>query len=262
VHPNDEGSPTPGRPSPSSASAPGEAPRPRVVGGLDRIDGAVSPFTSPARFPWALSGALLLAIGASAMLWSGDDGEKQIIRAATVTAVPEPPAPAAVAAAWQDAAPDDERPVPLMVQVSPRPAPAPAADGAAAAAPVKASSARPASAGRSHAMPVPRRHAVPAARRQVPPRQTRPARKTPRVPAPVRAVPVSALPVALSPSERDVALVAAVVTRTKAAQAGPSALALKWRQCAAASSVAAARHCREQLCSGHGDSVAECKGGK
>ena len=79
-----------------------------MVGGLDRVEGTVEPLPGPAKFPWALCGALLLAVCAGAMLLSGQEGDKQIIRAGTDPVLAEAPA-----------LPEEdlqESPVPLMVQ--------------------------------------------------------------------------------------------------------------------------------------------------
>ncbi|UUZ53889.1 hypothetical protein LP419_35795 [Massilia sp. H-1] len=80
-----------------------------------------------------------------------------------------------------------------------------------------------------------------------------------KAPPPPRKAAVIQKPEPLSQSERDVALLAAVVTRTKASQSVPPVLSVKWKQCAAAKSVAAARQCRAQLCAVD-ESAAECAG--
>ncbi|UUZ48301.1 hypothetical protein LP420_36355 [Massilia sp. B-10] len=85
-------------------------------------------------------------------------------------------------------------------------------------------------------------------------------KKKVKAPPPPRKAAVIQKPEPLSQSERDVALLAAVVTRTKASQSVPPVLSVKWKQCAAAKSVAAARQCRAQLCAVADESAAECAG--
>jgi hypothetical protein len=229
VHPSDEGMPTSGRPNLNTPSQHGDPNRPRVVGGLDRIAEAVAPMAGRTRFPWVLCGALLLAIGAGGMLWSGNESDKQIIRVSTEPVPAENPVIS-----------DDEfqepvladAPQPLIVREDPPPAVKRVDLQAAEAAPVPP--------------PTSKTRALKKAT----------AKKSGTVSPPRTKAPLRALPERLSQSDRDVALLAAVVTRTKAGQAGPRILSVKWRQCAGAASVAEARQCRVQLCGAGGS--AEC----
>jgi hypothetical protein len=223
VHQSDEGKPTPGRPSQFPPNQSGDPSRPRVVGGLDRIDETVTPFSPAARFPWLLSAALLLAIGAGAVLLSGTEAEKQIVRVGTEP-LPEPP-PVLSEDACQDPMLDDA-PLPLIVRE-----------------PIHAAAAPPAPERRVASVSVPKK---PAAKRKVLP------------PAPPKKAPAVQKPAQLSQSERDVALLAAVVTRSKASADGPAILSVKWKQCGGASSVAAARQCRVRLCATAGTQAGEC----
>lgn len=225
MHPSDEGTPTSGRPSQHPPHPQGDPGWPRVVGGIDCIESTVAPLAGPARFPWALCGALLLAVCAGAMLLSGQEGEKQIIRAGTEPVVAEAPA--------QQEEDFLEPPVPLMVQTAAPPE----------VKPVPVSSPEPV-------------HAKRPGQAKKPPVKT----KTKAVPPPKK-VPSTPKIVTMTQADKDVALLAAVVTRTKAAQAQPSLLAVKWKQCATAKSVAAARQCREQLCASRAAGLPECVSG-
>jgi hypothetical protein len=193
-----------------------------VVGGLDRIDEIVTPFTHAARFPWLLSAALLLAIGAGAMLLSGEEAEKQIVRVESEP-LPEPP-PVLPEDAFQDPTLDDA-PLPLIVHEPVQAAAAPAQER-------------------------------PVAKVSLPKKAAAKKKVLPAVPQ--KKAPAAQKPAQLSQSERDVALLAAVVTRTKASQDGPTILSVKWKQCGGASSVAAAKQCRVRLCTSAGTHAGEC----
>lgn len=236
MHPSDEGTPTPGRPSQQPPHQHGDPGWPRVVGGLDRIDSAVEPLSNPSKFPWALCGALLLAVCAGAMLLSGQEGEKQIIRAGTETVMTEPPA--LPEEDFQDPA-LAEAPAPVMVR---QPAQTEAAPPAVKRVDLKV------------------REAV-RAKRPVAKAKKPVAKKKVKALPPPKKIPAIQKIDAMSQADKDVALLAAVVTRTKAAQEQPSIMAAKWKQCATAKSVAAAKHCREQLCAGRASGLAECSNG-
>lgn len=237
MHPSDEGTPTPGRPSQTTPNQSGDPNRPRVVGGLDRIDETVAPFTPPAKFPWALSAALVLAIGTGAMLWSGESAEKQIIRAGSEPVLADPPV-----------LPEDEFQEPVMRDVPPP---------LILREPAKADLAPPEVKRVELRVAEPVRAKQPVAKAKPPKRPA--VKKKVKAPPPSKKAAVIQKPEPQSQSERDVALLAAVVTRTKASQAASPVLSVKWKQCAAAKSVAAARQCRAQLCAA-GESAAECAG--
>jgi len=236
VHPSDEGTPTPGRPSQQPPNQHGDPGWPRVVGGLDRIDSAVEPLTNPSKFPWALCGALLLAVCAGATLLSGQEGEKQIIRAGTEAVVTEPPA--LPEEDFQEPA-LPEAPVPLMVRQA---TPAEATPAAVKRVDLKVGQ--------------PVRAKRPFAKSKKPLVK----KKVKAAPPPKKAPAIQKFDT-MSQADKDVALLAAVVTRTKAAQEQPSIMAAKWKQCATAKSVTAAKHCREQLCAGRASGLAECSSG-
>lgn len=205
-----------------------------MVGGLDCIESAVEPLPAPAKFPWALCGALLLAVSAGAMLFSGQEAEKQIIRAGTEPVLAEP------AALPEENMQDlslPEAPLPLMVKQ-------PVKTETPSIKRVDLNVIQPARAKRQPAKI--KKSTKPLVKKKV------------KAVAPLKKIPPVSKPETMSQADKDVALLAAVVTRTKAAQEQSSAMSVKWKQCATAKSVLAAKHCREQLCAGRASGLAEC----
>ena len=237
MHPSDQNPPTPGRPSLVNSEDAPSASHPRMVGGLDCLDGEPAAKWGLARFPWALCGALVLAIGAATMLWSGDESGKQIIVAGTDPVLAEPPA---VPDSSGEQAPDSDAAPPILVKDTP-----PMAESAPALKPVDLKLAPSApTQQRSGRFKPPKK---PALKKKIAP------------PKPARKKAPSSRSELMSQADQEVALLAAMVTHTKATSAIPSQFMLKWKQCAAAKSVAAAKLCRARLCSGN-EMAAECLG--
>jgi hypothetical protein len=235
LHPSDQNPPTPGRPSFNSPDQESPGGYPRIVGGLDCLDGEPAPKWGLAKFPWALSGALLLTIGAATMLWSGDDSGKQIIVAGTEPVIAEP---APLPEASTEEMMETDAPLPIMVKED-------AAPSQVEPPPVKLVDL-------DVAAPPRAKHRASTAK---PPKKPRPNKK-PKAPSSPKVKPALPRLESMSQADKDVALLAAVVTHTKAIQAAPL-ISVKWKQCGAAKSVAAAKRCRAQLCASNEDAP-EC----
>ncbi|SHG65639.1 hypothetical protein [Massilia sp. CF038] len=239
MHPSDQPPPTPGRPSLINSDDEDSANRPRIVGGLDCLDGEPAAKWGLARFPWALCGALMLAIGAATMLWSGDESGKQIIVAGTEPVIAEPP-PLQNSAA--DELLDSDAAPPILVKET-----TPAAELA------------PPTVKRIELKRAPRaiEHRAKAAK----PAKMVTSKRKGKAPMPVKRKPILSRTELMSQADKEVALLAAMVTHTKATTSGPSPFLVKWKQCGAARSVAAAKQCRVILCAESADAV-ECRGAR
>lgn len=234
MHPSDQHPPTPGRPSLVNSDEEQSINRPRIVGGLDCLDREPAAKWGLAKFPWALCGALLLAIGAASMLWPGDESGKQIIVAGTEPVVAEPPP-------LQETNSDDvganDATLPVMVKET-----LPLVELAP-----------------PHVKPVDLGVSSPAVKRHA--RIHKPkkvvAKKRVKAPPPPRRKPVLPKTESMSGPDKEVALLAAMVMHTKSTAPVSAQFRLKWKQCGTAKSIAAADSCRAHLCTTN-EGVAEC----
>lgn len=256
MHSNDEHRPTPGRPSPDSTEQKVEVDRLRLLGANEGKDELESyPKSGFGKLSWAVTCALLLALAAGGVLWSGEEGAKQIVLAGTEpqsaqlptepsTLTEEDPTESDPTYASHVTVPQEEP------AVAPKPSPVPVKAAAEVndlkLLPPKRV-ARPAVAKTKPANP----KNVKAVHRTKPSAKTSTRRKS-------EAVRTVAVPVAAP--DKDVALLSALMEHSKAtAQPRPSALALNLKQCRALKKAAEAKRCIARLCSGSAKGKSECR---
>lgn len=252
MHSNDEHRPTPGRPSPDSPEQKVEVDRLRLLGANEDKDDLDSyPKSGFGKLSWAVTCALLLALAAGGVLWSGEEGAKQIVLAGT-----EPPPAELPTLAEEDPTEADPTYGSNVIVLQEEPAvelkPAPVEVKAPVAA--------------RELKLLPQKPAVkPAVAKNKPAtlktvktvQRTKPSAKssTRRKSEAVRTV---AAPVPAP--DKDVALLSALMEHSKAtAQPKPSALALSLKQCRALKKATEARRCIAKLCSGSAKGKSECR---
>jgi len=252
LHSNDEHRPTPGRPSPDSTEQKIEVDRLRLLGANgDKDDLDSYPKSGFGKLSWAVTCALLLALAAGGVLWSGEEGAKQIVLAGT-----EPPPAELPTLAEEDPTETDPTYGSHVTVLQDEPA------AELKPAPVEAKAP---SEARNLKLLTPKRVVKPAAARSKPTnpkavkavQRTKPAAKssTRRKSEAVRTV---AAPVPAP--DKDVALLSALMEHSKATtQPKPSALALNLKQCRALKKAAEAKRCIAKLCTGSAKGKSECR---
>jgi hypothetical protein len=254
LHPSDDRPQPSGRPSLLTPDQQGEPAQERILSGLDGKKMGAAPFAAKRRSnvaPWLVTGTLVLAVCAGALVWFDEQETFRPHVAVQNTPVVQlpPPEPVitrtaseeiAAAAILEESFAEDGATLAEM-------------EGESDDAPMMAElTAR-----------VPARKAVQAKKKA--PRKVaviKPAKKEPpkklAVAPPKKKVEVQAKPTVQA--DNDVALLAALVAHSKVPQARKaSSAAEKLTKCKTLGSVAEAEECRARLCSGEGGSEAECK---
>lgn len=252
MHSNDERPPTPGRPSLHPSDQQADPDRLQVIGKSDGKDDIESyPRSGFGKFAWTVTAALLLALAAAGVLWSGEGGEKQIVLAEVAPSAAEPPmfTETDLAAAEADYASSV-----AVLEDDPVSAPIPVPEEAKAPAKVQ-----------DLKLLTPKREARPAAAKvkSAKPKVTKAAVRPHKKPASkttARRKPETVRTVTAPPADNDVALLSALMAHSKAtAPAAPVAPEMNFKQCKALKKASEVSRCIARLCSGSAKGNPQCR---